>query len=78
MCPLPLPATLFSMVPVNCEERREYRCAGRKPAPTQTNVQFGAEGIVNSRSIAHGGGVRFSKDSPEYATILDWIKGSKD
>ncbi len=36
------------------------------------------EGIVNSGSIAHGGGVRFAKDSPEYVIILDWIKGNKE
>ena len=36
------------------------------------------EGIVNSGSISHGGGVRCTKDSPEYLIILDWIKGSKE
>jgi hypothetical protein len=36
------------------------------------------EGIVNSGSVAHGGGIRFAKDSPEYVIILDWIKGSKE
>jgi hypothetical protein len=36
------------------------------------------EGITNSAVLAHGGGVRFTKDSPEYATILDWIKGAKE
>jgi squalene-hopene cyclase-like protein len=36
------------------------------------------EGIVNSGSISHGGGVRWAKDSPEYLIILDWIKGNKE
>ncbi|MBC7925129.1 MAG: hypothetical protein H7039_05680 [Bryobacteraceae bacterium] len=36
------------------------------------------EGIANSATLAHGGGVRFAKDSPEYIIILDWIKGSKE
>lgn len=36
------------------------------------------EGIAGSRTLAHGGGVRFTKDSPEYATILQWIKGAKE
>lgn len=36
------------------------------------------EGIAGSTTLAHGGGVRFTKDSPEYATILEWIKGAKE
>jgi hypothetical protein len=36
------------------------------------------EGIAGSDSVAHGGGVRFLKDSPEYVTILEWIKGAKE
>jgi hypothetical protein len=36
------------------------------------------EGIAGSKILAHGGGVRFSKDSAEYATILAWIKGAKE
>jgi hypothetical protein len=36
------------------------------------------EGIAGSTTLAHGGGVRFTKDSPEYATILAWIKGAKE
>ena len=34
------------------------------------------EGIAGT--LAHGGGVRFTKDSAEYAIILDWIKGAKE
>jgi hypothetical protein len=36
------------------------------------------EGIAGSKILAHGGGVRFTKDSAEYATILEWIKGAKE
>ena len=36
------------------------------------------EGIAASKILSHGGGVRFTKDSPEYATILAWIKGAKE
>jgi hypothetical protein len=36
------------------------------------------EGVANSAITAHGGGVRFAKDSPEYLTILQWIKGAKE
>jgi len=36
------------------------------------------EGIAGSKILAHGGGVRFTKDSAEYATILAWIKGAKE
>jgi hypothetical protein len=35
------------------------------------------EGIVNAGKAAHGGGVRFEKGSPEYNTILNWIRGTK-
>jgi hypothetical protein len=37
-----------------------------------------SEGVTNANSVAHGGGVRWTKDSPEYTTILDWIKGAKE
>ncbi|MDZ4799603.1 MAG: hypothetical protein SGI92_15680 [Bryobacteraceae bacterium] len=37
-----------------------------------------SEGIANANSVAHGGGVRWTKDSPEYTTILEWIKGAKE
>jgi hypothetical protein len=45
----------------------------RKPTSTSES-----EGVVNSGILAHGGGVRFAKDSPEYLTILQWIKGAKE
>ena len=35
------------------------------------------EGVAGSGKMAHGGGVRFEKDSPEYNTILNWIRGAK-
>jgi hypothetical protein len=36
------------------------------------------EGVAGSATLAHGGGIRFTKDSPEYATILEWIKGARE
>lgn len=45
----------------------------RKPTSSSES-----EGVVNASTLAHGGGVRFTKDSPEYAVILDWIKGAKE
>jgi len=36
------------------------------------------EGVVGSKTLAHGGGIRFTRDSAEYTTILDWIKGAKE
>jgi hypothetical protein len=45
----------------------------RKPTSTAET-----EGIAGSATLAHGGGVRFQKDSPEYVTILQWIKGAKE
>lgn len=35
-----------------------------------------SEGVAGASTVAHGGGVRFEKDSPEYVTILEWIKGA--
>jgi hypothetical protein len=35
------------------------------------------EGTLNSKQLAHGGGVRWEKGSPEYQTILEWIKGAR-
>lgn len=45
----------------------------RKPTSSSES-----EGVADSAMLAHGGGIRFTKDSPEYATILDWIKGAKE
>jgi Squalene-hopene cyclase C-terminal domain len=45
----------------------------RKPTSTSES-----EGVAGSSVLAHGGGVRFAKDSPEYLTILQWIKGAKE
>jgi hypothetical protein len=45
----------------------------RKPTSTAES-----EGVAGSTTLAHGGGVRFTKDSPEYVTILQWIKGAKE
>ena len=36
------------------------------------------EGIAGSKTLSHGGGIRFGKDSAEYSTILMWIKGAKE
>ena len=35
-----------------------------------------SEGVVDSKILSHGGGVRWDKSSPEYLTILEWIKGA--
>jgi len=35
-----------------------------------------SEGVAGAATVAHGGGIRFAKDSPEYVTILEWIKGA--
>jgi hypothetical protein len=44
----------------------------RKPTSTAE-----AEGVVNAKVTAHGGGQRWQKNSPEYDTILKWIQGAK-
>jgi hypothetical protein len=45
----------------------------RKPTSSSES-----EGITNSTILAHGGGIRFTRDSSEYLTILQWIKGAKE
>lgn len=44
----------------------------RKPTSTAES-----EGVAASKATAHGGGQRWAKDSPEYETILKWIRGAK-
>ena len=44
----------------------------RKPTSTAES-----EGVVGANTLAHGGGVRWEKGSPEYNTILEWIRGAK-
>lgn len=43
----------------------------RKPTSTAE-----AEGVVGARTTAHGGGRRWPKGSPQYETILEWIRGA--
>ncbi|MDX2267988.1 MAG: HEAT repeat domain-containing protein [Bryobacter sp.] len=56
---------------VNLEEPEESLIL-KKPTSTAES-----EGVVGAKATAHGGGVRFEKDSPEYNTILTWIRGAK-
>jgi hypothetical protein len=44
----------------------------RKPISTSET-----EGVVGAARLAHGGGQRWVKDSPEYQTILKWIEGAR-
>ena len=44
----------------------------RKPTSTAES-----EGVAASKATAHGGGQRWTKDSPEYETIVKWIQGAK-
>jgi hypothetical protein len=44
----------------------------RKPTSSSES-----EGVLGSKILPHGGGVRWEKDSPEYKTILHWIQGAK-
>jgi HEAT repeat protein len=44
----------------------------RKPTSTSET-----EGVVGAAKLAHGGGQRWPKESPEYQTILKWIQGAK-
>jgi hypothetical protein len=44
----------------------------RKPTSSSES-----EGVLGSKVLPHGGGVRWEKNSPEYQTILRWIEGAK-
>ena len=36
-----------------------------------------SEGTIAAKKLSHGGGIRFDIGSPEYNTILNWIRGTK-
>lgn len=44
----------------------------RKPTSTAES-----EGVAGATTTAHGGGRRWAKGSPQYETILEWIRGAK-
>jgi hypothetical protein len=44
----------------------------RKPTSTAES-----EGVANARATAHGGGLRWTRGSSEYETILKWIQGAR-
>ncbi len=64
--------TLGTALKVVDLENPEESLILKKPTSTAET-----EGITGSKATAHGGGVRFEKDSPEYNTILNWIRGAK-
>jgi hypothetical protein len=61
-------STVFSVVNL---ENPEESLLLKKPT---WNAE--AEGTLGAQS--HGGGVRFERDSPEYTTILNWLRGVKE
>jgi hypothetical protein len=63
-------ATYSTVMNVVDMENPENSLLLRKPiSSAETEGTLGA--------LAHGGGQRFEKDSPEYNTILNWIRGAK-
>lgn len=48
----------------------------RKPTST-AEIEGTLEAQSGGAKLSHGGGVRWEKNSPEYNTILNWIKGAK-
>ena len=65
--------TLGTVKNVVDTENPENSLLLRKPVSSSET-----EGIAGSQTLAHGGGIRFDKNSPEYITILEWIKGAKE
>ena len=46
--------------------------------PTSTAEEEGTLAVQSGGAkVSHGGGVRWERGSPEYNTILNWIKGAK-
>jgi hypothetical protein len=64
-------ATLSTVFNVVNLENPEDSLLLKKPTWTAE-----AEGTLDAQS--HGGGVRFERDSPEYNTILNWLRGVKE
>lgn len=64
-------ATLSTVFNVVNLENPEESLLLKKPTWTAE-----AEGTLDAQS--HGGGVRFERDSPEYNTILNWLRGVKE
>ena len=62
-------STIMNVVDLNDPENSLLL---RKPTSSSES-----EGILGSDKLPHGGGVRWEKDSAEYQTILDWIRGAK-
>ena len=58
----------------NVVDRREPENSLLLRKPTSTSE---SEGVADAKVTAHGGGQRWTKDSPEYDTILRWIQGAK-
>ena len=56
----------------NVVDRRDPENSLLLRKPTSTSE---SEGVVNAKTTAHGGGQRWTRDSPEYTTILKWIRG---
>jgi hypothetical protein len=66
-------ATFSTVLNVVDQANPENSLILRKPTSSSET-----EGVAGSATLSHGGGIRFTKDSPEYATILEWIKGAKE
>lgn len=48
----------------------------RKPT-TDAEIEGTLEAQSGGKRLSHGGGIRWEKGSPEYNTILNWIRGAK-
>ena len=59
---------------MNVVDRKDPEASLLLRKPTSTAE---AEGVAASKTTAHGGGQRWTKDSPEYETVLKWIQGAK-
>jgi hypothetical protein len=65
--------TLSTVMNVVDTSKPEASLLLQKPTSTAES-----EGVAGASTLAHGGGVRFTQDSAEYTTILQWIKGAKE
>ena len=75
--PIPPNQTIFASGDESSYYPLEQGGTSRESASPKTDTDAESEGTINASKLSHGGGIRFDAGSPEYNTILNWIRGTK-